>query len=258
MTSLPRFSPHLGGRAPAQSRGPVREATPAGPRDAGAVVHQAGWFALTALVLVALLGPLQARIWYGAAGPAWIDRLAQSGAALLGLHPLPDAPAAEARQPAPAYFAAGRVTLLVYAALGLAVWRGLLGRRGGLRRVVLGLLVVATVGDALAYRVSATAGPHVRALGFWRVELPALCALVALVTGTGLRRALRSQAGICAGTRPRIRGQGVALALALPFALGATALIRYLPHGLLTGLALASAVAAFLSPRSGARPRLNS
>jgi hypothetical protein len=176
--------------------------------------------ALAAVAAAAVLGAVQSTIWHGSAAPAavlarWIDPA------------LDGAPASAAVDPPAVYFAYGRLAVLVYVALviaGLPLVRTL---GPAARRFVATAALIALAGDVVAYWASAAAGPAVRRIGFWYLEVPALLALILAFTWIGIRA-------------PRHR----ALAIALPAAAVAMAWLRYLPHGLLLGLGAALAVSA--------------
>lgn len=191
--------------------------------------------AAVGLLLCLVLGPLQSSIWNGAAAPAWAAAIA----AML-LPPLRGAEAAAAMaQPPGDYFFYGRFFLLVYAGLYLALRAMPLSRRSRSGRLLTTAIVIAAVGDFLAYWVSAAAGPSLRHLGFWNLEVPALFAALLLATALGVQ-ALRS------GTLPR--HVAWCFAAVAPAALLATAALRYMPHGPMLALAAAVSVAAFSAP----------
>lgn len=195
--------------------------------------------AVVAIPLLVVLGALQSTIWNGEAAPAFARSLALTlEPALAAFGPASN----RAAEPPEIYFGYGRQALAAYFLLGVAFWalRPALGRRGFIAVGVLG--GVALLGDVLAYWVSESAGPAVRQVGFWYVELPALVALAAMLSGVGV-------------VHVRRKTQGRLLALALPLGLGATAGLRYLPHGLLLGLAVVCALALGFEVRGGPRAR---
>lgn len=183
--------------------------------------------ALGALATCAALGTLASRIWHGADAPAWVRGVTDALTPTLGA-----APGAASRPgtPPPVYFAVGRAFVLVYAALAVRwtlrpvgpVW---------MRRSLAVLLGLAALGDVLAYWVSAWAGPAVRAVGFWRIEVPALL-LALLVIGA------RGVALLRAGAAPARTAW--TLALAPVVAIAGTAALRYMPHGPVLGLCVAA------------------
>jgi N-acyl homoserine lactone hydrolase len=191
--------------------------------------------AALAAILTALLGALQSAAWNGPAAPGLVRAVAR--ALDPGLLLLP--PSARLPAPAEAYFGYGRLAVAVYALLlvaGSGV-RPLLARWA--RRTTTALAAAALAGDVGAYWVSETAGVALRRIAFWWVELPALVALALLLTGVGLAR-LRA----CRPGRP--------LALALPAVLAGTAALRYVPHGVLLGLAVALLVTLLAAPEDQA------
>jgi N-acyl homoserine lactone hydrolase len=176
--------------------------------------------AATALALAAGLGCLQSVVWNGSAAPA----AARAMASRLDPSLLQGAAASALTIPPESYFGYGRLAIGVYGLLALASLRA---RRWLPRWTVAGfvpLLALATTGDLLAYWVSETAGPSVRRVGFWYIELPALVTIALGLSAVG-------------AVRWRQRRPGAALALALPASLMGTAALRYLPHGIFIGIA---------------------
>lgn len=177
--------------------------------------------AVLAALLLCALGCLQSTIWHGAQAPA----LARRVAAVLDSDLLQASPASELGQPAEAYFGYGRMVLVAYGLLLVAAraLRPRLPSWGSGALAALGSCALG--GDVIAYWLSETTGPAFRRIGFWYLELPALVLCSLLLTAIGVARFRRD-----ALVRP--------LAAALPFALLGSALLRYLPHGVLLGLAL--------------------
>ncbi len=201
------------------------------------------WITASAAAIAALaalvLGALQSVAWRGLEAPAlarWIALRLDPG---LGFEPASQLLA----QPSESYFGYGRLAIAIYLLLGLVLamgrplWRSLLGP--ALAVGVAALLAVAAGGDIAAYWFSEGAGPFVRRVGFWFVEVPALALAIALVTGAGAFGWADGKAK---------RSLALALLLALPLALVATALLAYMPHGPLLGLALTLALTLAVSP----------
>lgn len=187
--------------------------------------------ASAAAIAALVLGGLQSVAWHGLEAPAlarWIavgvdpDLRFEQASKLLA-------------QPTESYFGYGRLAIVIYLLLGLAVtadrrvWRSLLGP--SLAGALCLLATLAAGGDIAAYWFSEGAGPFVRRVGFWYVEVPALVLAIATMTGAGALKRANGKASL-------------RLALALPFALVATALLAYMPHGPLLGLALTMALVA--------------
>jgi len=191
-------------------------------------------WATLALGLTTVLGCLQSVVWNGAEAPL----LARAVASALDPALLAGAPASSAAAPSASYFSYGRLAIASYGLLWLV--GGALKEQLPPRSLWLASasLSVATTGDLLAYWLSESIGPGLRRLGFWFMELPALCALVVCLSGAGLLAYRRG--------RP-----GSAWTLALPASLLGVAALQYLPHGILLGSSLA-ALAASCQP---SRPR---
>lgn len=175
-----------------------------------------------AFSVAAILGCVQSVVWHGADAPAAATFVATRLApAWMG-----QAAASGAFQPAPAYFGVGRFAIAAYLLLAVAATFSELPLSARARRVTMAAGVLAATGDVLAYWVSAAAGPTVRRVGFWYLELPALAVAAVVLTVAGIG-ALRS------------RRAGGEIALALPVAVATTATLRYLPHGILVGFGVA-------------------
>jgi hypothetical protein len=192
--------------------------------------------AACATTVAVVLGCLQSVVWHGRAAPlgpravtAWIEP------ALLN-----DAGASAALQPPAAYFAHGRLTLVVYLGLWIAAVasRKLLPRWA--QRAAAAGGAVATAGDVLAYWLSAGSGPWLRLVGFWYLELPALAFVTVVLAIAGI-----------AAVRNR-RGGGV-FVLAVPAAVAGIFVLEYMPHGILVGLGATIVVAGARGRGSHAR-----
>ena len=193
--------------------------------------------ALMAAGTAAILGALQSVAWHGAGAPG----VAYALAGWLDPGLLLEAPSDSLQQPGESYFGYGRLVVGIYALLfaaGVGI-RHPLPRRA--QWLVAALLGLAVVGDILAYWVSEGAGPDLRRIGFWVMELPALMAMVVALSGIGAWRLRQGRAG------------GV-LVVALPVSLATTALLGYLPHGILLGLALTGLVTLVRAPADAPDP----
>lgn len=193
--------------------------------------------ALFAAGLCTALAPLQALIWYGQDAPAWLAGLLP----LLG-DPQTFVAASTVDQPGPLYFMAGRVLWLPYAALLLVLARlptGVVWIRRGLVAAV----ATAWFGDVLSYGWSQLFGPGLRALGFWRIEVPALVLALGLLTWMGVDELLKARRRGASGSTASMFA-----ALLVPATALTVAVLQYLPHGLL--LPISWAVALQLRNRS--------
>jgi len=190
-----------------------------------------------ALGLAALLGPLQSVIWNGPDAPSWARTVARAIEPSLSAGIAVSALA----EPPPVYFSHGRLFVVVYLLLLVAVTgaSAALGQR--LSRVLRVLLAIATTADVLAYWLSEAAGPGLRKLAFWGIEVPVLVLLLVTLTLHGSRRL-------------RASPSGWAFVLALPAGLLATWALRYMPHGPVLGLAFALTVETIASLRGEALP----
>ncbi|WP_428265038.1 MBL fold metallo-hydrolase [Haliangium sp.] len=203
--------------------------------DRRAVV--AAWLALLSCVA---LGFVQSSIWNGPDAPPWIALVGQ----WLGLGGVA---ASSFDQPPAQYFTYGRLFMFVYAALAFTLARAPLGAATSgpsdavsgasspppssrlLHRAITVALAVAMFGDVLAYWLSAYFGPALRQLGFWRIEVPALAALLLLLTVEGVARIRQG----------RSRRVAWPFAVVIPGALVSVAALRYMPHGLVLPIAVA-------------------
>ena len=206
--------------------------------------------------MLALLGALQSVAWNGSDAPL----VARMLVGLLDPGLLLEPAARALEQPTESYFGYGRLVLGAYGLLLLAAY--------GLRRhlpplagtLTSGLLGLAALADFVAYWISESHGPGLRRIAFWYTEVPALCAVVLLLSAVGVLR-LRHEQGQGQGQGRTTRW----LALCLPISLATTALLGYLPHGMLLGLALTLTLTLFvaephdsdreLAPQSGSRLR---
>lgn len=192
--------------------------------------------AVFALVLCAFLAPIQSRIWNGPSAPGWINALSTAVAPSSALGHA----ASLDTSPPEVYFTFGRLFILVYASLVLVLARGPLVGSRRTQRLFLGLLAIAASGNMLAYWVSAWAGSAVRHIGFWRIEVPAIAALLVVTSAQGVIAARRRAASPLAAW---------ALALVIPLAACSTALLRYMPHGPMLAFALALVLHVVTRPR---------
>jgi hypothetical protein len=192
--------------------------------------------AVFALILCAFLAPIQSRIWNGPSAPGWINALSTAVAPSSAL----DHAASLDARPPEVYFAFGRLFILVYASLVLVLARGPLVGSRRTQRLLLGLVAIAAFGNTLAYWLSAWAGSGVRHIGFWRIEVPAIAALLVVMSVQGVIAVRRRTASPLAAW---------AFALVIPLAAFGTALLRYMPHGPMLAFTLAIVVHVVTRPR---------
>ena len=177
--------------------------------------------AIAAVGLCAVLGALQSVICNGFDAPA----LARFIASVLDAGLLVEPASSTLPQPTESYFGYGRLVVGLYALLIVCADALRRQLRAGAGAVVTGLLTIAAVADVAAYWVSESQGTALWRVAFWYTEVPALVATVVVLTGIGV---VRLRQGKRFG----------ALALGLPLAVTTTAVLGYLPHGLLLGIAL--------------------
>lgn len=182
-----------------------------------------------AALLALTLGTFQTVIWNGDAAPGWARAIVLQLAPTLRAAPF-NLGVARLEQPPAAYFVLGRCVWLVYAALLAAVAQRKVNTL--MRAATLLLLGGAALADILVYGLSSTLGVAFRERMFWTAEVPLLAALTLLLTVSALL-AWHQRAG------------SVIAALTLPLALAATAVLHYMPHGPLLGVALALLLEAY-------------
>jgi len=196
--------------------------------------------ALTAALIAVTLGSLQSVAWNGPEAPA----IARAVATWLDPGLLLEAASNGLAQPSESYFGYGRLAVAAYALLVAAV----VAMRHWFPRPLQGwlaaLVTLAIGGDIIAYWLSERSGLLVRRIGFWYTELPALAAIVLLLTGVGAWGFRRG-------------GPERWLACCLPVSLAATLCLGYLPHGVLLGLALTLLFVFGLSPRDANAIRIS-
>ncbi len=189
-----------------------------------------------AVALSGLLGALQSTVWNGPEAPAAVRLLAY------GIDPglAAEAPVNTLAQPSESYFGYGRLAITIYALLLIAAFnlrRGLPKPTGTLLVAFMALAALADVG---AYWVSEAQGPGLRRVAFWYTEVPALAATILILSSVGVISLRRG--------RPNRM-----LALCLPLSLGTTALLGYLPHGMLLGIALTLMLSPVILPAQEAK-----
>ncbi len=187
--------------------------------------------ATTAVMTAAILGSLQSVAWNGTGAPA----VARAFTEWLDPALLLETASSNLEQPSESYFGYGRLVVAIYALLFVA---GAALRRLTSQRtfwLLAGLFTIAAMGDIAAYWVSETMGPGVRLIGFWYTEVPALAATTLVLSGIG-------------GWQMRYGGSGRPLVAALPLSIATTALLAYMPHGILLGLALTGVLTLVCAP----------
>lgn len=184
---------------------------------------------LAALIWCAVLAPIQSEIWNADKTPLWLAGLTPLHAAASALY---DAFAGTL----PRYDFFGRLFTVVYAGIfvGVAAASPTPGVSSFARWIVYASLVAAFVGDVTAYWFAGIGNAPLRALGFWKAEVPALGVAVLAIAAIGVSM-----------MRSRVTAGGAVVAATPLVALGATAAIQYMPHGPVLALALAATILAW-------------
>ncbi|MBV1887333.1 MAG: hypothetical protein KUG61_09635 [Parvibaculaceae bacterium] len=190
---------------------------------------------LAAVALCFTLGIIQSTIWNGEDAPTWILSLPAIHTASAFLYKIIAEPIGLTD-----YYFFGRMFFLVYLGLfaGLKNWRkNSVTRQAILFKIFTAALLIALIGDFIAYWGGGWFGTDVRFVGFWLVEVPALAiaSLSSLVFGIQLLRQ-KSTSTI----------EAMTFAGAPVFVLISTASFQYMPHGPVFGILLIVLVLSFL------------
>ncbi|UFH57755.1 MBL fold metallo-hydrolase [Spirosoma sp. KNUC1025] len=181
--------------------------------------------AAAAVLAGGLLLPFQSRIWNGPSGPPasvlltqWMspDWLGNVAASALGQPPL-------------AYFATGRLFILVYIGLLLATLFSRSIPRSRLKTSLLGTLTTGALANVGVYWWGEYLTKAAREGMFWAIEVPALLGSLGLVMALAVRM------------RRSVMQSRLATALpfsVIPLALLFTLLFQYIPHGPMLAVAI--------------------
>jgi uncharacterized oxidoreductase len=189
--------------------------------------------AVLATLLAMLLGCLQSVIWSGARAPS----MARAVASWLEPDLLGRIPSQTLVQPSSTYFAHGHWTIAIYLLLLVAAPTVLVVVSRWAGRLLVLAASIAITGDIVAYWLSAAIGSPARRIGFWFMEVPALAAIVTVLTIAGAWSVWH-------------RRPGRSLVFALPAVAVGVALLHYMPHGVLLGLGLTFTIACARAPRA--------
>ena len=181
---------------------------------------------LLALVWCALLGPIQSGIWHANEAPSWIAELKALHAAAQTLY-------SAVADGIPRYDFFGRLFTATYAGMLVGVFAAPAGANRIAHRLLGAALVVACLGDIVAYWFAGIGNAPLRAIGFWYTEVPALAVATLAMAVAGVPMIRAGLAG------------GYAVAATPLVSLAATAAIQYMPHGPAFGLALGATIMAW-------------
>ena len=183
---------------------------------------------LMAALLCFFLAIIQSSIWNGAETPPWILSLTIIHAASKYIYETLGDPLGVTE-----YYFFGRVFFLVYLGLfvGLKHWRKRdLIRKTNPFRIFQAALIIAFVGNIIAYWGGGWFGTDVRFIGFWLTEVPAL----AVALSASLVLSIQMIRHKSAPLREAILFAGTPV-----FAFVSTASFQYMPHGPVFGILLA-------------------
>lgn len=189
---------------------------------------------LAAVALCFTLGIIQSTIWNGEETPTWILSLSAIHAASTFLYKTVAEPVGVTD-----YYFFGRMFFLVYFGLfaSLKYWkRNSVTREIVLFKIFMTALLIAFIGDIIAYWGGGWFGTDLRFVGFWLTEVPALtiASLSSLVFGIQMLRH-KSTSTI----------EAMAFAGAPIFVLISTASFQYMPHGPVFGILLVVLILSF-------------
>lgn len=189
---------------------------------------------LAAIAVCFTLGVVQSTIWNDDGTPTWILSLFAIHAASTFLYTNLAEPVGVTD-----YYFFGRMFFLVYFGLfaGLICWnKNNVVREAFLFKTFMTALVVALIGDIIAYWGGGWFGTDIRFVGFWLIEVPALtvATLSSLMFGIQMLR-----------HKSTSRIEAMAFAGAPIFVLISTASFRYMPHGPVFGILLVVLILSF-------------